>query len=81
MTDGDIDVVLLVVDRGDGEERGDRPALNDLEVVDQAPFDVLGRAEVRFDPPAQLGQPHDLRIRQRGLVLPLQRDRLFPSAA
>ena len=55
MTDGDVDVVLSVVGRGDGEERGDRPALHDLEaIVDQAPFDVLGGLEVRFDPPAQL---------------------------
>ena len=53
-------------------------ALDDLEaVVDQAPFDVLGAAEVRFDPPAQLREPHDLRIRQRRLVLPLRVDRLF----
>jgi len=34
-------------------------------------------AEVRFDPPAQLRQPHGLRIRQRWLVLPLKLDRLF----
>ena len=78
MTDGDVDVVLLVAGRGDGEQRGDRPALDDLEViVDQAPFDVLGAAEVRFDPPAQLREPHDLRIRQRWLLLPLRLDRLF----
>ena len=44
MTDGDIDAVLSVAGRGNGEQRGDRPALDDLEViVDQAPFDVLGR--------------------------------------
>ena len=73
MADGNVDVVLSVVGRGDGEQRGDRPALDDLEVVvDEAPFDVLGAAEVRFDSPAQLGEPHDLRIRQRGLVLPLR---------
>ena len=78
MTDGDVDVVLSVAGRGDGEQRGDRPALDDLEViVDQAPFDVLGAAEVRFDPPAQLREPHDLRIRQRRLLLPLRLDRLF----
>ena len=78
MTDGDVDVVLPVAGRGDGEQRGDRPALDDLEVVvDQAPFDVLGAAEVRFDPPAQLREPHDLRIRQRRLLLPLRLDRLF----
>ncbi len=82
MTDRDVDVVLLVAGVGNGEERGDRPALNDLEViVDQAPFDVLGRAEVRFDSPAQLGEPHDLRIRQRWLLLPLRLDHLFPRAA
>src|SRR5260221_7016219 len=78
MTDGDIDVVLPVAGLGDGEQRGDRPALDDLEaVVDQAPFDVLRTAEVRFDPPAELREPYDLRIRQRRLVLPLRVDRLF----
>ena len=46
-------------------------------VVDQAPFDVLGTAEVRLDPPAELRQLHDLRIRQRRLLLPLRVDRLF----
>ena len=70
MTDGDVDVVLSVVGCGDGEQRGDRPALDELEpVVVQAPFDVLGLAEMRFDPPAQLRQPHDLRVRQRRLLL------------
>jgi hypothetical protein len=54
----------LIAGGGDGEQRGDRPALDDLEpIVDQAPFDVLGVAEVRFDPPAQLREPHDLRVR------------------
>ncbi len=78
MTDGDVDVVLSVADRRDGEQRGDRPALDDLEaVVDQAPFDVLGAAEVRFDPPAQLRESHDLRIRQRRLLLPRRLDRLL----
>ena len=58
VTDGDVDVVLSVVGVGDGEQRGDRPALDDLEaVVDQAPFDVLRAAEVRFDPPAELHEP------------------------
>ena len=78
MTDGDVDVVLPVAGRGDGEQRGDRPALDDLEtVVDQAPFDVLGAAEVRFDPPAELRQSHDLRVGQRRLLLPRRVDRLF----
>ena len=78
MTDGDVDVVLLVAGRGDGEQRGDRPALHDLEaVVDQAPLDVLRAAEVRFDPPAQLRESHDLRIGQRRLLLPRWVDRLF----
>jgi len=53
MPDGDVDVVLPVAGRGDGEQGSDRPALDELEaIVDQAPFDVLGAAEVRFDPPA-----------------------------
>ena len=48
-------MVLSVAGRRDGEQRRDRPALDDLEaIVDQAPFDVLGAAEVRFDPPAEL---------------------------
>ena len=81
MTDGDVDVVLSVADRRDGEQRGDRPALDDLEaVVDQAPLDVLGAAEVRFDPPAQLREPHDLRIGQRRLLLPRRLDRLLPAS-
>ena len=72
MTDGDVDVVALIAGRGDGEQRGDRPALDNLEpIVDQAPFDVLGVAEVRFDPPAQLSEPHDLRIGQCWLLLTL----------
>ena len=58
MTDGDVDVVLPVGGRGDGEQRGDRPALDDLEAIaDQAPFDVLGAGEVRFDPPSQPHEP------------------------
>ena len=32
---------------------------------------------MRFDPPAELREPHDLRIRQRRLVLQLRVDRLF----
>ena len=71
MADGDIDVVLVVARRRDGEQRGDRPALDDLEVVvDQAPFDVLRAAEVGFDVPAQPHEPHGLHIRQRRLLLP-----------
>ncbi len=78
MTDGDVDVVVSVADLRDGEQRGDRPALDDLEaVVDQAPFDVLGAAEMRFDPPAQSREPHDLRIRQRRLILPLRLDHVL----
>ena len=46
-------------------------------VVDHAPFDVLGVAEMRFDPPAELREPHDLRIRQHRLVLQLRVDRMF----
>ena len=73
---------FFVAGRGDGEQRGDRPALDDLEpIIDQAPFDVLGTTEVRFDPPAHLRQPNDLRIRQRWLLLPLGLDRLLLRAA
>ena len=78
MTDGDVDVVLLVAGLGDRKQRRDRPALNDLKIlIEQTPFDVLRAAEVRFDPPAQLGEPNDLRIRQGWLRLPLQVDRLL----
>ena len=71
-------MVTLVARRGDGEQRGDRPALDNLEpAVGQAPFDVLGAAEVRFDPPAQLREPHDLRIGQRWLLLTPWLDRHF----
>ena len=71
-------MVLPVAGGGDGEQRRDRPALDDLEaVLDQAPFDVLGAAEMRFDPPAQLREPHDLRIRQRRLLLLRRVDRPF----
>ena len=78
MTDGEVDVVGSVADLRDGEQRGDRPALNDLEtVIDQAPFDVLGAAEVRLDPPAQPRQLHDLRVCQRRLLLLRRLDRLF----
>jgi hypothetical protein len=53
MADRDVEVVLPVASRGDGEQRRDRPALNHLEVVvDQTPLDILGAAEVRLDPPA-----------------------------
>ena len=82
MADGDVDVVLVVAGFGDGEKRGDRPALDDFEVVvDQAPFDVLGVAEMSFDPPAQLSQAQHLGISQRRLVLPLRRDGSLPRSA
>ena len=82
VADGDVDVVGSVADLRDGEQRGDRPALDDLEVVvDQAPFDVLGAAEVRFDPPAQLRELHDVRIGQRWLLLFRGLDRLFLCSA
>jgi len=82
MADGDVDVVPPVARVGDGEERGDRAALDDLEiVVGQTPLDVLGAAEVRFDPPADLDEPHGLRIREGRLLLPLRLDRLFPRPA
>src|SRR2546430_8940788 len=82
MTDGDVDVVGSIVDLRDGEQRGDRPALDNLEaVVDQAPFDFLRATEVRFDPPTQLRELHHLRIRQRRLFLPRRLDGLFLCSA
>jgi hypothetical protein len=78
MTDGEVDVVLCVFGLGDGEQRGDRPALDDVEgIAHQAPFDVLGATEVRFDLPAQPREPHDLRVCQRWLLLALRIDRLL----
>ena len=82
MTDGDVDVILSVARRRDREQRGDRPALDDLEVVvDETPLDVLGQVEVRFDPPAQLREPHGLRVSQHRLLLPRRLDRLFVRPA
>ena len=80
MTDGDEDVVPSVVGHRNGEQCGDRPALDDMElVIGQAPFDVLGASEVRFYAPSQPGEPDHLRIRQRRLILPRHVDRLFPG--
>ena len=82
MTDGDVDVVLAVADLGDREHRRDRPVLDDVEfIIEQAPFDVLGAAEVRFDPPAELHEPHDLRIGQRWLRLLRRLDRVLRRPA
>ena len=82
MPDGDVDVVLPVVGDGNGKQRRDRPALDELEVVvGQAPFDVLRRAEVRGDAPARLREPHDLRVGERRLRLPLRLDGVLPCAA
>ncbi len=75
-------MVLLVAGLGDGEQGGDRPALDDVEVVaHQAPFDVLGPAEVRLDVPAQPYQPQDLGVGQRRLRLPPGLDRRVLDAA
>ncbi len=74
VTDRHVDVVVPVVALRDGEHRGDRPALDELEVVgDQAPLDVLRAAEVRFDPAAQLRESHDLRVAQHRRLLPADR--------
>ena len=85
MTGREVDVGLSVFGRRDGEQCGDRPALDDVElVVAETPLDILWAAEVRFDPAAQLHQPHDLRVRQRGLLLLPRLDRVFlivPDAA
>src|SRR4029078_4569064 len=50
VADGGVDAVRLVDGRRNGEERGDRPALDDPEaVLGEAPFDVLGMAAWGFD--------------------------------
>ncbi len=75
-------MILLVVGLGNGEERRDRPALDDPEVVvDQAPFDVLRAAEVRFDAAPEPYEPHGLRVRQGRPPLALRVDRRFPRPA
>src|SRR5947209_951354 len=82
MTDRDVDVIFSVACVGDGEQRGDWPALDDLElIVDHAPLDVLRMAEVRFDPPAQQCEPQYLGLRQRWSLLSLGLDRLRVCAA
>src|SRR4051812_38819695 len=81
MTDGDVDVVLAVVGLRDREQRGDRPALHDRELgVDKAPLDVLWAAGMRFDPPSETHEPHDLGAGQRRLVPPLEVDGLLLCA-
>src|SRR6202034_3344405 len=58
------------------KQRRDRPALDDLKrVVDQAPFDVLGAAEVCLDQPAELRELRDLPLCQRRLPLTLRLNR------
>ena len=49
--------------------------------VREAPLDVLRAAEVRLDPPAELREPHHLRVGQRRLRLPLGVDRLLSRPA
>jgi hypothetical protein len=53
MTHRNVDVVLAVAFLGDGEQRSDRPALEDVKgFAGQTPLDILRAAEVRLDPPA-----------------------------
>src|SRR5208282_6309571 len=40
-------------------------------ILDMAQADLEAGDEVRFDPPAEPREPHNLRIRQRRLLLPL----------
>ena len=81
MTDGHEDVIASVLSGGNGEQRGDGPALDDVEVtVGQTPLDVLGVTEVLLDLPSQLGEPHGMGICQHGLLLPLSVDHLFLRA-
>src|SRR4029453_2988022 len=76
---GDVEVVLPVVGHGNGEQRGDRPALDDLELLaHKAPLDVLGPAQARFAPPSS---PPPLRVpwgRHRFVPTPL-RSRTSPT--
>ena len=74
-------MVRAVRGRPGREQRGDRPALDDARlVVGQAPLDVLGLAEVRFDPSAEARQPQDLRVGQDRLRLKLRLDGLLLGA-
>ena len=50
MPDRDEDTILVVGESWDGEERRDRPALHNLEVIRvKTPFDILRLPEVRLD--------------------------------
>ncbi len=61
-------MVVVVVGHGDREQRRDRSALDDLEAaVGEAPLDVLGAPEMRFDEAAEPRERDDLRVRQRSL--------------
>jgi hypothetical protein len=65
VTERHVDVVLAVPGTGNGEERGDRAALDDGERAARvSPLDVLRRAEVRLDPPADVREPQHLGVRQ-----------------
>ncbi len=82
VADRDVDVVVRVLGPGHGEQRGDRPTLDDPEVVvHQAPLDVLRAAEVRLDPPAEPHEPQDLLVRQRRALPPPRVDLHLPRAA
>ena len=76
MTDGDVDVIPLVLLRGNREQRGDRATLDDVRaVVIEAPLNVLGLAEVGLDPSAEPLQIDHLHVGQYRLLLPLRPDR------
>jgi hypothetical protein len=78
MADRDVDVVLGVGRHGDREQRRDRTALHDLEVlVDEAPLDVLRPAEVRLDLAPELREPRGLGFGQHGCRLHPSRDQRF----
>ena len=83
MTDGEVDVGLPVARSGIGYRVviGRLCTMKPRRRRRKAPLDVLRAAEVRFDPPAESLEPHDLRIRQRRVVLQLGLDRAFGRPA
>ena len=76
-------MILVVARFGNGEQRGDRSALDDVEsVIGQAPFDVLRAAKVRLNTATEFRETYGLCLCQGGLCLPLRLGRqiMLPPA-
>ena len=82
VTDGEVDVVLLIAGPPWGWGECRRLAPDDREVlVDEHYLIVLGSAEMRFDQPAKLHEPHDLPVRQGRAPSAVPVDRPFARSA